>query len=165
MKLRLKQIRLFLLMSIAACLSLGAAELPDELEAKRDSVMQVMRNEGYTPELLLPRLSFYLSMLCNRNNPQGRVIAENADSRAVALSPDGHYCAFVLNDFHSIKIYDIRSGNVLQTLNVFHPLYGNECVDCLAFSPDGQRLWAGSFHNICVWNFITGELIKTLPLE
>ncbi len=150
MCLRFYAIKLLSLFSVVTAISLSAAERND----REDMAMQAVANEGYAHELLLPRLYRHLGLLCNRDN-QGTVIAENADKGSIALTPDGHYCAFILdNDPCSIKIYDTRTYKQISSLK--------KGATCLSFSPDGQVLFSGGTDgNIYVWNFITGDLIRT----
>ncbi len=158
MSLRFYFIKLLSFLSLAICLSLSAAEIPNELAAKRSEALRVMCDQGgYTPELLLPRLSFYVALLCNRDNKEGRVIAENADMGAVALSPNGNYCAFILaNDRTSIQVYDTRTGTLV------HSLHGHtNYISCLVFSPNNQFLFSGADDStVCVWDFIADKLVR-----
>ncbi len=164
MSLRFYFIKLLSFLSLATCLSLSAAEIPNELAAKRSEALRVMCDQGgYTPELLLPRLSFCLALLCNRDNKEGRIIAENAVGGTIALSRDGHYCAFILqSDRNSVQVYDTHKGKLLPALRG----HTNK-VTCLAFSPDGQLLFSGGKNgDVHVWNFVSGALIRkhTCPL-
>ncbi len=154
-------LRLLLFLSVATCLSLSAAEIPDELAAKRNDVLRVMFNECYTPEQLLPRLSWYLALLYNHNDKTGRVIADNASHYAIALSPDGNYCAFALDKDNSVVVYDIRADKLIRSFSGQTAM-----IKCLAFSPDGKFLFSGSANgSVCCWNFTTGDLIlkRTCP--
>lgn len=161
MYLRFCAIKLLLCLSIMTGLSLSAAELslkkasPEEI---RDGVMSAVCNQGYyAPELLWPRLSFYLGLLCNRNDKFGKVIAENAVCGILALSPDGRYCAFILqSDCNSIQVYDTHMGKVLPALSC-----DTNRVRCVAFSPDGTLLFAGDENgDVYVWNLESGKLIR-----
>lgn len=78
---------------------------------------------------------------------------------AIAMSPDGGLLAIgVWESAAQIKIWDTRSGELLQTLT--HP--GMSGISALAFSPDGQTL-ASSAEEIILWNVSRGQAIETLP--
>ena len=71
----------------------------------------------------------------------------------VAYAPDGTRLA--VGSSIGVWIYDIKSGKALDLF----PMYG---VSCLAFSPDGKTLVAGSRqHNLILWDMTTGELLCT----
>ncbi len=142
-------LKLFSSLSLATALSLGAAETSldhDDSAVKRNEAMQAVFNEVDKPDMLLSRLSFYLGLLYNRNDKQGKLIAEHADKRAIALSPDGKYCAFVsdgyLNDFE-IKIYDTGTGALVKSFGYKYK------VECLAFSSDGRFLFSETTGPFC----------------
>jgi YD repeat-containing protein len=76
---------------------------------------------------------------------------------ALAFSPDGQVLVSGSMDT-GIKFWDMATGNCLQSWHYQHP-WG------LAFSPDGNVL-AGSLgdtsRSILLWNWRTGEILKTL---
>ncbi len=158
MNMKFYLMKLYSILAISTCLSLSAAEISEQHSELRNEALQAVFNEVDKPDMLLSRLSFYLGLLYNRNDKQGRLVAQHADNRAIALSSDGKYCAFVsdgyLNDFE-IKIYDTGTGALVKS---FVP---SNQVDCLAFSPDGKFLLSGGVNGrIDVWNFITGKLVR-----
>ncbi|KAF9882732.1 hypothetical protein FE257_005336 [Aspergillus nanangensis] len=74
----------------------------------------------------------------------------------VAFSPDGQLLAFSSDD-HTVKLWDHRTGELLQTLKGH-----SDWVGSINFSPDSQLLASASFDDsIKVWDTRTGELCHT----
>ena len=51
-----------------------------------------------------------------------------------------------------IRIWDIRTGNLLLEMQV-----GASWLNCMCYTPDGNRLVSGSEHTITFWNTTTGK--------
>jgi len=162
MDLRFYPIKLLSIFLVTTLLSIGVMNAAENsnLETPENHAMQVLVNEGYAHAMFLPRLYRYVGLLCNRSNRAGREIAQHSDREAIALSSDGGYCAFTVNDEHcSVQVIDTRTGGLVRSLP------GDvDNVTCLAFSPDDQYLFLGSSIDRTVfrWNFHTNDLIKVL---
>jgi WD40 repeat protein len=88
--------------------------------------------------------------------------------RSVAYSPDGQTLVSGNGGYHddydfgnytyTIKLWDVKTGNLLQTL----PGHSHQVLS-VAYSPDGQTLASGSRDKtIKLWNVKTGNLLQTL---
>lgn len=78
----------------------------------------------------------------------------------LAFSPDGRFLASGSWD-HTIKVWDVNTGNLLQTLQGHQDL-----VLSIAFSPNGLLLASGSADKtIKLWDVNTGEPLQTLTEE
>lgn len=87
---------------------------------------------------------------------------------SVAFSPDGQILVSSSED-KTIKLWNLRSGELLRTLSGESGWFNYDFdpnitpVYAIAFSPDGQILASSSVKNdIKIWNFRTGELLRTL---
>ncbi|MCP4697050.1 MAG: NACHT domain-containing protein [Gammaproteobacteria bacterium] len=77
---------------------------------------------------------------------------------AVAFSPDGRLIAASSEDDTLIRIWESRSGKLLRFLGTHQ-----NCIQCLAFSPDGTRIASGSRDNtIKIWEPRSDKLLHSL---
>jgi serine/threonine protein kinase len=84
--------------------------------------------------------------------------SDNVDS--VAFSPDGLTLASGSNEDHTIKLWEVYSGQLLNTLQG----YSNADLS-VAFSPDGRTLASGGNdqdHTIKLWDAASGQLLSVL---
>ncbi|MFN6099353.1 MAG: protein kinase domain-containing protein, partial [Dolichospermum sp.] len=80
---------------------------------------------------------------------------------SVAYSPDGQTLASGSYD-NTIKLWNVKTGNLLQTLEGHSEWVYSEWVTSVAYSPDGQTLASGSRDDtIKLWNVKTGKLLQT----
>lgn len=64
---------------------------------------------------------------------------------SVRFSPNGRYVAAANSD-RCLRIWDVRSGHLIRKWRGH-----TSNVQCLAFSPDGERLVSGGWDNIVKW--------------
>jgi len=78
---------------------------------------------------------------------------------AIALSPDGQ--TLVSASFGTIRIWNLRTGGVMRTLNSVH---SKKSVNTVAVSPDSSILASGGDdNNVIIWDLKTGGRIRTIP--
>ncbi|MEG4007641.1 serine/threonine-protein kinase [Microcoleus sp. Pol11C1] len=78
---------------------------------------------------------------------------------AIALSPDGQ--TLVSSSFGTIKIWNVRTGRLLRTLNSVH---SQKSVNTLAVSPDSSILASGGGDkNVILWDLKRGRRMRTIP--
>ncbi|MFN2215551.1 MAG: toll/interleukin-1 receptor domain-containing protein [Anaerolineales bacterium] len=83
-------------------------------------------------------------------------ILTNAEIRSMALSPDGKY-VLVGNSDGRTKIWDLSSGNVLRTITV-----KQGGTNTVAWSPVGKLIAVPKDPDVGLYDFDSGELVKTL---
>jgi WD40 repeat protein len=77
---------------------------------------------------------------------------------AIALSPNGQ--TFVTASFGTIRIWNLRTGGVVRTLNSVH---SKKSVNTVAVSPDNSLLASGGDdNNVIIWDLKTGGRIRTI---
>jgi WD40 repeat protein/serine/threonine protein kinase len=85
-------------------------------------------------------------------------------ANCVAFTPDGTRLAVGSSHDRSLKVFDVASGDVYQTLQ--GPIPGVRStvqMNALAFSADGRRLASGSHDRaVKVWETASGQVIRTL---
>ncbi len=78
---------------------------------------------------------------------------------AIALSPDGQ--TLVSASFGTIRIWNVRTGRLVRTLNSVH---SKKSVKTLAVSPDSSMLVSGGDdNNVIMWDLKTGRRVRTIP--
>ena len=87
----------------------------------------------------------------------GRIFQGDYDGfESVAFSSDGKMIAGGDNN-GGIYLWDVSTGETVKKIE-----WGQDFVRTVAFSPDRQILVSTNDSEICFWNIITGEAIKTL---
>ena len=76
---------------------------------------------------------------------------------ALDISPQGQSFATVFNH-RAIKILDAKTGKEIATF----PVEIEECVQAVAFSPDGTVLAAGQEHVVVLWDVAAGKKLRQL---
>jgi len=79
----------------------------------------------------------------------------DADFDHFALSPDGHWAAAGNSSALSVRIWNLRDKNSARDLPC-------QFVGSLAFTPDGQRLIAGSAYDYRIWDTRSGQCVLIL---
>ncbi|CAG8404381.1 unnamed protein product [Penicillium salamii] len=74
---------------------------------------------------------------------------------SVAFSPDNQFLAAIWPERRALQILDLKTGNLLQTLE-------EHSSDSIAFSPDGRLLGSSGLETTKLWNLETGKLQQTL---
>jgi len=79
----------------------------------------------------------------------------------IAISPDGNLMAIVLYREKLISLFDIATGEKINTISNFSG--HTDKISSLAFSPDGKMLVSGSADkSIKLWDVATGKEIRTM---
>ena len=77
---------------------------------------------------------------------------------AIALSPDGQ--TLVSASFGTIRIWNVRTGRLVRTLNSVH---SKKSVKTVAVSPDSSILASGGGdNNVILWDLKTGRRMRTI---
>jgi WD40 repeat protein len=77
---------------------------------------------------------------------------------AIALSPNGQ--TLVSASFGTIRIWNLRTGRLVRTLNSVH---SKKSVNTVAVSPDSSILASGGDdNNVMIWDLKTGRPIRTI---
>ncbi|MEG5159937.1 serine/threonine-protein kinase [Microcoleus sp. AT3-A2] len=77
---------------------------------------------------------------------------------AIALSPDGK--TLVSASFGTIRIWNVRTGRLVRTLNSVH---SKKSVKTVAVSPDSSILASGGDdNNVILWDLKTGRRMQTI---
>ncbi|MEG3906219.1 serine/threonine-protein kinase [Microcoleus sp. B4-C5] len=77
---------------------------------------------------------------------------------AIALSPDGQ--TLVSASFGTIRIWNVRTGRLVRTLNSVH---SKKSVKTVAVSPDSSILASGGDdNNVILWDLKTGRRMRTI---
>jgi WD40 repeat protein len=131
-----------------------------------------LANNSGSPELLLDVCPakyrgwewHFLNRLCH---PELLAIQQKEQVRimGLALRPDGRRLA-TLNVAGVVRIYEVPTGKELLTFRAHSqaPVVEEDSLERLGivFSPDGQRLAAGSEANtVRIWDALTGQLLFT----
>jgi WD40 repeat protein len=95
--------------------------------------------------------------------PSSQFLQKSLDNvgsvNAIALSPDGQ--TLVSASFGTIRIWNLRTGGVVRTLNSVH---SKKSVKTVAVSPDSSILASGGDdNNVIIWDLKTGRRILTIP--
>ncbi|MEG4589431.1 serine/threonine-protein kinase [Microcoleus sp. MOSTC5] len=78
---------------------------------------------------------------------------------AIALSPDGQ--TLVSASFGTIRIWNVRTGRLVRTLNSVH---SKKSVNTLAVSPNSSIFASGGGdNNVILWDLKTGRRMRTIP--
>jgi serine/threonine protein kinase len=94
--------------------------------------------------------------------PSSQFLVRNLDNvgsvNAIAVSPDGQ--TLVSASFGTIRIWNLRTGRLVRTLNQVH---SKKSVKTLAVSPDSQILASGGDdNNVILWSLKTGRRVRTI---
>src|SRR5262249_49747469 len=100
-------------------------------------------------------------VLWDINNRQPRVMFEDGRADAATFSANGQLLASAPNDtIGEVRLWDVTTGKRLTTLK------GNSVtVECLAFSPDGNILAAGTRdRKLVLWEVKTNSMQEYMSL-
>jgi WD40 repeat protein/serine/threonine protein kinase len=89
----------------------------------------------------------------------GELLREFRGHTRAAFSPDGRTLALLGINRRDVVLWDMASSRAVQQL-----ASGLAELPCLAFTPDGQRVLAGtSTSTVLEWDVATGRLLRQLP--
>ena len=88
-----------------------------------------------------------------------RSLNNKGSVNAIALSPNGQ--TLVSASFGTIRIWNVKTGGLVRTLNSVH---SKKSVNTVAVSPDSSLLASGGDDkNVIIWDLKTGGRIRTIP--
>jgi YVTN family beta-propeller protein len=111
---------------------------------------------SYTPAPITPPPDFSQLQVINRTNLKQletlwRYEYSTEDLYDFAFSPDSQKLAY--NELDTIKILDLRTGKIQQTLTLSGIPYPSEYgIYAVTFSPDGNFIAGVNGYNLIVWN-------------
>lgn len=74
---------------------------------------------------------------------------------SLAFSPDGALLATSSNTDHTVRLWDVESGQVMRTFSDSPSVYG------MTFSPDGALLALKGGGEVRLWDVESGEIVHT----
>ena len=95
--------------------------------------------------------------------PSSQFLQKSLDNvgsvNVIAVSPDGQ--TLVSGSYGTIRIWNLRTGGLVRTLNSVH---SKKSVNTVAVSPDSSILASGGDdNNVIIWDLKTGRRIRTIP--
>jgi WD40 repeat protein len=90
----------------------------------------------------------------------GKQVQQFSQHGAYAVSHDGRYLAAGLNSEERLKIFDLRTGQVVKVLGASRKAYR-----IVAFSPDGRYLAVSGDDGLAIWEILTGNVLRELKSQ
>src|SRR5262249_55905146 len=127
-------------------------------ELAADNLGRALKLLDDCPEDLRQWEWYYLKRLC-RFDPV--VLRDTSEIHCAAFHPDGEQVAAACDD-GTVKVFDVRSGKVLQTLRGHRT--GAHVFSVAFRPPDGRYLAsAGDDRTVRLWDLSTGHEVFSLP--